>query len=316
MKYILMGIFFLGLSTSSLKAQQDTAWAPIGGTWVYDEITMTTWSALKMVSLKDTSINNITTRQIQLSRLRSIFPPYTDTTESIIGYEYMYGSNDTVYWWINNSFEPLYIFSAQLGDKWLIHKYPTATYPCDTTVVSDTVMVQNISFQNYNGVQLEQISLESVGNNWELNTLLKGIGAYSSPFPTMSFENCQIIDGALGSVNTLQCYADPIRGNINFGGSTMDCSTLLTVNTIPIKPSETTEKVVIFPNPVQNVLSFKLPSKYLKYILITNMLGQVVLQKTNFQASQLDVSLLESGTYVIMFVGLEGKNVYSKFIKL
>lgn len=317
MKKYLFLLTIILLSSTKITAQQDTAWAPPGATWTYDVITMTTWSVYQMKYVKDTTINNTLVKQIRISDFTSfIAPPIPNAFETFIGYEYLYESGDTIYWLVNNTFEPLYIFSAQVGDKWEISKYPTATYQCDATIISDSMIVDNIVDSNYNGVWLQNIVASSVGKKWSVGTIVKGIGGLTTPFPQMEFDSCNIIDGAVGSVHGLICYYDSIRGYINFGSSLNDCDVLLSVNTKPITVKEPLPSIKIYPNPAYEQISFDLPYSKQWDLWVFDVTGKVVLQKQNITNNQLNISTLQQGVYYLRFRNNEGEIFNTKLMKL
>lgn len=90
-------------------------------------------------------------------------------------------------------------------------------------------------------------------------------------------------------------------------------------NTIRLKqpkPKVSVEnKLVIYPNPVSNVLN--IATTNVKKIEIVDIMGKVVMQKSVGNASQtsLSISELQKGIYVIKAISAQGKILMSKFIK-
>ena len=73
----------------------------------------------------------------------------------------------------------------------------------------------------------------------------------------------------------------------------------------------------IYPNPVQNNLTIQSETNTIKEIFIYNMIGQKIqsIKSNNMQNINVDVSLLQSGTYIIEII-TNGGTMKNKFIKL
>jgi hypothetical protein len=301
------------LLQTSLNAQQDTTWAATGATWIYNQISMTTISMFKMRYEKDTIIHNQPVKQIRTSHLTNLMPPQTDFFETQIGFDYFYQSNDTVYWLNNGNFEPLYIFSEQIGTQWKINKSSWETYACDTTIISDSVRVQNVSDTLIDGQWLTLLDLENTENHFRIGNLYKNIGAATSPFPVMDFDSCMIINGAIGNISDLVCYYDSIRGLVSFHPFT-DCNTLLTVNTKAVISRDS--EINFYPNPAYDVLNIAVEIEENWQVIIFDFLGKVVLENHQLNSNQLNINFLPKGIYFVFLSNEKGKRFTSKFLKL
>lgn len=317
MKNKFLRIYFiclLCLLQTSLNAQQDTTWAAPGATWIYNQISMTTVSMFKMTYEKDTIIQNQPVKQIRKSNLTNLMPPQTDFFETQTGLEYFYQNNDTVYWLNNGNFEPLYIFSEQIGTgtQWKINKPSWETYYCDTTIVSDSVRVQNVRDTLIDGQWLTLLELENINNHFGIGNLYKNIGAATSPFPVMDFDSCMIIDGAIGNISDLVCYYDSIRGQVNFHPFA-DCNTLLTVNTKAVISRDS--EINFYPNPAYDVLNIGVKVEENWQVRIFDFSGKVVLQN-QLNSNQLNIDFLQKGIYFVFLSNEKGERFTSKFLKL
>ncbi len=301
------------MSQTLLNAQQDTTWAAPGATWIYNQISMTMVSMFKMTYEKDTIIYNQPVKQIRTSNLTNLMPPQTTFFETQTGFFYFYQSNDTVYWLNNGNFEPIYIFSEQVGTQWKINKPYWETYDCDMTIVSDSIRIQNVSDTLIDGQWLTLLELKNTDNHFGIGNLYKNIGAVTSPFPVMDFDSCMIIDGAVGNISELVCYYDSIRGLVSFEPFT-DCNTLLTVNTKAVisKGSE----INFYPNPVYDVLNIEIEIEENWQVRIFDFSGKVVLQNHQLNSNQLNINFLPKGIYFIFLNNQKGEQVTSKFLKL
>jgi hypothetical protein len=305
-------ICFICLPQISSNAQQDTTWASSGATWVYNKISMTTISKFKMTYEKDTTINNQSVKQIKTSNLTKLMPQ-SYFFESSFGYEYFYQSNDTVYWFKNGNFEPLYIFSDQVGTQWKVDKQSWETYYCDTTIISDSVRIKNVRDTLIDGQWLTILALESMDNRFGIGDLYRNIGAAFSPFPEMRFDSCMIIDGAVGNISDLVCYYDSIRGLVSFNPFE-DCNTLLTVNTKQVTP--TISSINLSPNPANDVLNIEVEIEDNWQVRIIDFSGKLVLQNHQLTSNQLNINYLPKGIYLVFLSNEKGERLTSKFLKL
>ncbi len=78
------------------------------------------------------------------------------------------------------------------------------------------------------------------------------------------------------------------------------------------------QRLQVWPNPVSGTLHIQLPDaeKEMVGISVCDLLGRVMLQKENFSTkTELDVSTLSRGMYIIQVRTLEGKSMTAKFMK-
>lgn len=85
------------------------------------------------------------------------------------------------------------------------------------------------------------------------------------------------------------------------------------LGTEPLNPDNS---FVIFPNPVKDILTISHPTKNITGFAIYNLLGQEVMSnKTGVQSSEINVSDLKSGTYLLNLQSEDGQREVSRFIK-
>ena len=85
-----------------------------------------------------------------------------------------------------------------------------------------------------------------------------------------------------------------------------------------ISESQVEQRLQVWPNPVSGTLHIQLPDaeKEMVGISVCDLLGRVMLQKENFSTkTELDVSTLSRGMYIIQVRTLEGKSMTAKFMK-
>ena len=72
------------------------------------------------------------------------------------------------------------------------------------------------------------------------------------------------------------------------------------------------ENITIYPNPAANAININLPSRAQFQVMISNMQGQIILQK--FNQSKIDISGLEYGMYMMTII--QGKSrIWKKIVK-
>lgn len=85
-----------------------------------------------------------------------------------------------------------------------------------------------------------------------------------------------------------------------------------------LSESQVEQRLQVWPNPVSGTLHIQLPDaeKEVVGISVCDLLGRVMLQKENFSTkTDLDVSMLSRGMYIIQVRTLEGNNMTAKFVK-
>ena len=85
-----------------------------------------------------------------------------------------------------------------------------------------------------------------------------------------------------------------------------------------LSESQVEQRLQVWPNPVSGTLHIQLPDaeKEIVGISVCDLLGRVILQKENFSTkTELDVSALSRGMYIIQVRTLGGNNMTAKFAK-
>jgi len=94
------------------------------------------------------------------------------------------------------------------------------------------------------------------------------------------------------------------------GGNLRQLPVFVSVNDITKKA----EKLVVWPNPTNNEMSFNPPGRS-NNITITDVTGKVLMQMNSYSGNTLQVSNLPSGTYLLFVENSEEQIFYSKFMK-
>jgi hypothetical protein len=152
-----------------------------------------------------------------------------------------------------------------------------------------------------NGERRKRIHLKA-GNYGFGPTWVEGIGdVYGGLF---GIENFLIFDVS----TSLLCFYD--NGELLFPKAPKTCFEESTVSVNDIFPSD----ILIYPNPISNVLHINYEATQLRSISILNLIGAKVYESSFVQ--EIDVSALEIGTYILLLEDDAG-NVYSdKLVKM
>jgi hypothetical protein len=301
-----------------LSAQVDVhPWAPPGAVWLYKGSSMVSDLYFKLVYEKDTMVLNKQVKKIVVTKFEyiGIFPNIIKTRDLFVANEYMYHSNDSVFWYNNNQFQLLYLFSAGIGTSWTIQK--SSYFTCLNAGTPDT---NTLTLRNVQQLSLANRQFTVMDANpqpyWTIGTrLVKNIGSTRCPFPIPGSLGCSVVDGNSGLPSFLTCYYDNLRGRLDFGGLGK-CEELITT-TKDVYSKESTQSIFnIFPNPVSDRLHIVNPYAYeIKKISIFDMYGKLQIAATNTDNRTLDIQDLSNGMYIIVIQTANSFNHSIKFVK-
>jgi hypothetical protein len=304
-------LFATILLISSLLAQAQNEFAPIGAEWYYSKYinhNPPTFGYVKHTSLKDSIIEN------QKVRVIEIMEHQNDTTARLIGHEYFMQKGDTVYYWKNNHFHMLYNFAMQKDDTILL--YSEMTNRC--MVISESNYgwnkVDSVFTFNANGVILKAYNASGHNNSiWGFeNTSLEVIGNLQYLIP----QNIDCISDGIGWYGNLRCYIDDSIGYFKYDMQ-IGCDSTTTWP-VSAKLLRNDKLFKCFPNPAYNKVFIELhsqPTIESYNIEILNMLGSKLLEASiNDPKAVIDVENLPKGSYLIL-LKLNHKTIdYEKFI--
>jgi hypothetical protein len=298
---------------SSLLAQAQHEFAPIGAEWYYEK--MLSYNPpeagyIKITSIKDSVIENKDVRVLEV-----IFAP-DDTTQILEGYEYIHQSGDTIWYYKNKQFHMLYNFAMQKGDSILL--YSEMENNCGDNPYGWN-KVDSTFTRAINDIGLKAYYLKPFNNShWEFsNYVFEIFGSMDYFFPENSF--CGIYD--IITNGPIRCYSDPVHGTLITSLPQMRCDTTYTYSgPINVKDVSTGARLFsVYPNPVAEVLSITgfgyntLQGNY--KISIINTKGQVI-ESHGSALKNINVSHLAKGTY-FLGISINDKIIdYEKFIKL
>ena len=309
LKYFFVLYLFPLLSIA--QPADNIQWAPPGATWVYSVFSATTNRNLQLTYIKDTTIAGKIVKQFEAKIVEFQGPNLEIRTTQLLGFEYFYNSNDSIFFLDNNEFKFAYDFSPQVNDKWIVGSTkiscPTSGFPNQDTITVDSIKQVPLGNKTYSF-----IFNNSYSRNYVLGTVIKNIGSTDGPYPYVNRNKCALSSGFFQG---LICYRDNIRGEVPMANSsTAWCNSIIT--RINIVPSLTENSLLVaYPNPVINIFKIKQKispdSKYLIY----NSAGQIV-SEGKYESNGINVKELMKGIYFIKLFHKNTESSLLKFLKL
>ena len=320
MKKSIIIMVFGFTSICSMVAQVDAyPWAPTGATWLYRASSQNSQLYFKLSYQKDTSFFGRNVKKIVVTKFEYIgIPPnLLRTKETFVRNEYMYNSQDSVFWYNDNAYQLLYLFSAVSGSSWTIQKSDYFTCLNSSGTPNSNLLTVRTVQEATMGSQLFTVIDANPQPYWTIGTrLIKNIGSTRSPSPLPGSLGCTVIDGNIGQPDALTCYYDNLRGSIDFGG-VGNCQGLVTkINDLDKNDSKL---FVISPNPVIDNLQIKGNSSVkLESINVFDMFGKQYFFIKNIDSnnSEIDVSSLPDGMFIIVLHTSNNFNQSLKFVKI
>jgi len=283
----------LAMITIHASAQD---FAPLGAIWHYGEGTINPdfSSFLTLESISDTVIDGISCRKIKKVDRYTINPKTS--------YFYMYSENDSVFYSSGGNFHILYDFGANAGDTIVLdyatHDGSNLLMIIDstaTTMVNDVERkIQYITCGDGIVIEFGTMVIEGIGN------------CTHYMFPTL--------DGH--PEGELRCYEDSITGlYLNpfchcWSWNHEDCEEEVYTD---INENNVDQKINVYPNPAGNQVIISNISEPAEFQFF-NLLGQIVKKGITLPAQSIDISDLQSGTYLLELETSKGIS-RTKFVK-
>ena len=331
-RILLFCILVIGIINSA-KAQntpyRDTLpWAPEGATWVY--------SGSPNMTIKyahDSIINGQDVKVLKFYTLRrdSSFYPIPRPYIEYAGEEYLYNSNDSVFFYDQGleAFVLLYDFNAQEGDTWDVN---TSYLECLSNTAIDTrrlfATLENSTTIMNNTIEYYAINSTSNSNIY-YPKIVPNIGNTGWFFPYYNRDSCSTSQWKYINydVSTLTCYTDPIRGRLIQGRppynvqSDSICTAnmnlvdefIISVDKVSLADNKN-DKFSIYPNPAHSALNVYTNGVFFKEIMIYDAVGKLVIHDKS-QSQNIDISSLNNGLYIINILDDNYQISAFKFVK-
>ncbi|HLP56564.1 MAG TPA: T9SS type A sorting domain-containing protein [Fluviicola sp.] len=282
-------------------------WVKSNPVWHYDYWTLQEYGFIKIEQDGDTVLQGYTCQKLNATKHAFFITGPGGDLEHVadpFGEWYTRASSDTVYYWDNNHFNVLYDFSASPGDSWLIQNGVT-WFTCND---SSYTKVESVGTVDLNGEQATQINLvDSVGSSYGL------IGAVNSRFGAMEdflFPTPRNCDSNLiveFFQYSFKCFSDD---SLEYNPSGEDCEYLLTH--LGLKENNTFA-ATIAPNPADDLLHVTVLEGSATY-RIFNLAGQQMeAGMLTKQSSDLPMSQLPDGMYMLKLTGQNGETNCLRF---
>ncbi|MDH4474095.1 MAG: T9SS type A sorting domain-containing protein [Fluviicola sp.] len=290
--------------TFSLFSQ---VWVESNPVWHYKYSTISEGGFIKIEQTGDTVINGFLCQKLNGIKHRFfITGPNGDMAHdaSDFGEWYTRASNDTVYYWKNWQFHILYDFSATEGDSWLI-EHGTTYFECND---SSYTKVESVGTVNLNGEQAIQLNLvDSIGSSLGIQGPVNSHFGAMEEFLFPTGRNCDstiIVEWFMYDFCSFQ------DDSLTYNPSGEDCEYLLT----HLGLAENNDFAgTLAPNPANDVLHVTLPKGNAAY-RITTLTGQVMeTGKLTEQTSDLNISALSEGMYILQLTGQNGETNSLRF---
>lgn len=261
---------------------------PIGTEWYYEienEDGSITYQHLEYAA--DTTINDDPVHI--LVRINTLYDKDFYTEKS---YEYIYESDNKVYWWNKDleEFTMLYDFAAEVGDEWEI-KVGTASL---------LMHVDAEGTVDYNGQTYRTLTVSDPDNLFS-GIIICGIGHETSFFPERLMAK-----GGDYRVEGMRCVWQ--YGQLIIQLNETSCDEVYLNFHYDIEES-TVNGINVYPNPTNSTITIS--GDQTGEYQIANIMGQTLMTgKFDTEKQQINVSALPAGVY---FINIDGKT--TKFVK-
>jgi hypothetical protein len=291
MKPLLLSLL---LSFSFLAQAQN--WCPPGAEWAYKTQCPELNGHASLWYEKDTIVG------MQPCKKIVGYESYLGSINSYVINIYTFERNDTVFFYDNSSFWPIYFFNASLGDTLLFENQNDPV--CDTVL---SMLVDSVAIVSVNGENLRYYRAHYIGNNPpNLETfsmqVMEKYGALDNHLLPLI-----VCDGAADPCYyTLGCYNDSIF-NLD---STISCRYFYS----KVEDTKLNVEFTLYPNPATNQLNISIEGQAIAKYQILDFTGAMVIsnQADNSELS-IDVSQLAQGMYLLRVQLSNGQYVVRKF---
>ncbi len=299
MKTILLSLLLFFMSSLAMTQ----VWAPAGATWHYDWFSMWYSGYVKVQYTGDTTVAGKVCKILKKERYQYDWVHQTYSNE-VIGYEYTYEENNTVYYYRNDHFFKLYDFNVVPGSSWEISGWGGPL--CDSIA---SVVVDSTGLTTINSVSLKYLKVSPGPNSYwafSSDTILERISCLGYMFP----EPTCVVD--LYEGGALRCYYDDSFG-LYERGPAPSCDYITGV-----EDSHTDGNVVkVYPVPATSTLTIEMNKTEGRIVIaLSDLLGK---QLKHFETVKpkfsFDISDLKEGIYFITITDHNGNFWNRKIIK-
>ncbi len=294
-------------------------WCPPGATWLYKSSSPSSSIYIQFIYVKDTFFYNLKVKKIVVEGIQIIGPSSSEfaRTAEIIGTEYLYNSNDSIYWFdkISNDFKFIYSFNPKLNDEFVIGNSRAICYSNPIFPKTDTIRVTQIFKDTFDNFIFDVYNTD-FKRNFKLGAIIKNIGSTSAPFPQINPQFCNNFKPEYGIFyESLICYSDSLRGTLTFSAQGKEECHFAKTFVKKVTKKQERLKSKLFPNPAQNSIKIE-NAENIKYhsLGIYNYLGQQIIMQNGYKEI-IDISELNTGLYFVKLYHSNGFTETINFLK-
>lgn len=319
MRYIIIGIIIL-LSSQTVEAQTAKyEFCPEGARWVYQESNPTIWPTNFFnvyVYERDSILDNQPVKIIREDLMYSSGPadpedpiwrvPDLDHPDNrFIRNHYIYQSEDSlrVYFYDKGEFRPLYDFSLDSADIFIVYNYDYhICEPVDSVyVIVDDIIPSSIGLKVLRASPNTQYFSSAYEVLYYIGGLLRGMfpDYYYLDNPNCGsdiWENNDIIPYA----HLLTCYSDNV-GALSYYGQFDNCPDIFNVLLSDEESISALTLLDIYPNPASDKITIELDSENIEEIYLTDINGRIH-ALSSLSAHQFKLPELPYGAYILKVI--------------
>jgi hypothetical protein len=283
-------------------------WIEQGATWHYDWWNLGAFGFVKIEYTGDTTIAGQSCEILDATRYSFTVNQQGQTMpigSSNFGTEYTYASGDTVFWWIDNQFQVLYNFGAQVGETWQVSSTGGVNCTDPTMVQVDSTGTTDINGQTYRWMRMSNPLFSCNGLSGRFIERFGASDSYLFPVPQQA-DSVFVIEYDLYA---FRCFQDNSFSLYNVSNET--CEFELELSTNESKLPELT----LYPNPTLDFVSLEnLPEQ--GELRVIDMHGRLLLREESHEKMTLDLRHLPPGIYSIQIAQEQSVVATARLFKL
>jgi hypothetical protein len=256
---------------------------------------------------KDTLIENQLCQKILRQKVYGVY--CTDTVNLERKSFFTYHNNDTVWFYIDSLFYPIYMFNAQVGDTHILPRLDFVWADTTLTFVVTSIDIEVISGDTLRSYTIETVNDGSMNSKWAVS-FTEGLGTKKHAF--IPIDTRQMTHGPSWG---LICYNDE---SISFFDSIYNLTCDPCAHAASTAEHSAQKELLIYPNPVYDFLTLKVEGFSINEIEIKDITGKLLVCKRVAHFSddnKIDVQGLNTGVYLITVRLTNNETITQKFVK-
>jgi hypothetical protein len=320
-KLMLILIFVSIFWQAKSQITKDTMpWCPPGASWLYKSSSPSSNMYFQFNYIKDTLFLGITVKKLNVEAIQIFFGPNRNEfvrRNGIVGFEFLYNANDSIYWYdkISDNFKFIYSFNPKLNDEFIVGNSRAKCYADPNFPKLDTIKVTKLYKDTFESIIFDVFDTD-YKSEYDLGKIVKNIGSTSAPFPQVNPRFCNDFEPEYGIYyDGLICYSDSLRGTLTFWADGKEECHFAKTFIKKIEKNGGHFKSNLYPNPANNFIKVE-NAENIKYqsFCIYNYLGKEVMMQNNYNEI-IDISNLNNGLYFIKIYHSNGITETIKFLK-